>query len=451
MLDIKNTHNPDQKFEVKPTIQKLKAKPKLILTKQLLLEIETAHKVAKKGLEWSGALIYRIEEGGIDDLENMVIIGENLYLASIDDPTYTSYEVPEHINEINERYDIIASAFTGDPKDAKYWGLTHTHHGLPGGAYFSGTDTTELEGNASYFDKGMYISLIVSYEQPHKWKAKCAIPYTVETPESVMKHGSGINMVVSPATVKPVIGIVECELVMEFDEKKLDPFTIKRIETINLERLERESIREAAKATAVILPVTQGIGFQRGDIKSLSNIVKGIGETKSPVVTVKNEDQLLKLFQKRKSDRNGEAIYFLWNMLATLCSKSVKNDIEAINADSGKLHAILEEIDAIPEINTLTLRAKIVDQFDSFFQEFVVTRSDNEEADITLTTIDCCTILSSLEDQFSKVSDIINLLTEVRGAVNAPFASFLADMEISNAFSNNVYIESEDVILTEFG
>ena len=247
----KKTHDEDRKFVEKPISQKLSCKPRLILTDNLMNQISTAHKVVPKGLEWSGALIYRIEEGNIQKPEDIVIIAEDFFPGDIGSSAYTATDIADKMSEINEKYSIsdsqLEGQMNGTPEIIKYWGIIHTHHGMAQGAYFSGTDVAELEGNAFYHDQSMYLSLIVSYQPWDKWKARIAIPFTTEKPAITRQHASGFEFEVEEAKIEHVVCVADCEIELEYNEKKLDPFIAQQLERIGRRKSEAQRRNRSGK------------------------------------------------------------------------------------------------------------------------------------------------------------------------------------------------------------
>ncbi len=158
----------EEKKIVYPTIE-MEQKGKLILPDNILAQISYLHgKVGKE--EWSGMLMYDVRSGSPADAENFVLVAKHIFLMDIGTKAYTEYSPDGDIVDI---YDNI--------EEAMEWktGHVHTHHDM--GAYFSGTDTGELNDNVDKHN--YYLSLIVAFDG--KYHAKVAFLSDVETKSSM--------------------------------------------------------------------------------------------------------------------------------------------------------------------------------------------------------------------------------------------------------------------------
>jgi len=142
---------------------------RLILPDNVLAQITYLHgKVGKE--EWSGMLLYDVQSGSPADVENFALVAKHIFLMDIGTKAYTEYSPDGDIVDI---YDNI--------EEAMEWktGHIHTHHDM--GAYFSGTDESELNDNVDKHN--YYLSLIVSFDG--KYHAKVAFLSDVETSSSM--------------------------------------------------------------------------------------------------------------------------------------------------------------------------------------------------------------------------------------------------------------------------
>lgn len=142
------------------------------MTEELLNQVKIAHNICPKDKEWSGALIYKVVEGGIENIEEIKLEAVGFIMMDIGTETATSYTFEEHFFDILEEYPQL------DPVSSKYdsayrMGHIHTHHSMS--AYFSKVDESELDTNCINYD--FYLSLIVAYSG--KFVAKIAISTTV--------------------------------------------------------------------------------------------------------------------------------------------------------------------------------------------------------------------------------------------------------------------------------
>lgn len=197
------------------TVINLKKSATLILTQELLLKIHYFHHRVRSGAEWSGILKYDVESGDMKDPENWILKAHDLILMDEGTAGYTEYEY--------------------DPQDAYSWdqvqeamenekplGHIHTHHNM--GAFFSGTDTSELHDNAP--NHAFYLSLIVNYKEPDKWVAKVAICGEL-TEKGTIKQNSmfsflkkGKNKTVQIDKKTPVLYLIDCNIEVEESAKE---------------------------------------------------------------------------------------------------------------------------------------------------------------------------------------------------------------------------------------
>lgn len=142
---------------------KLKVKPKLFLSEDLLRSIKFLHKNISN-LEWSGMLLCRLE-GSLKDLNNLEVYAENVYPCNIGSASFTTYSHADHIDDVETlfpEYSLISDErWDGENCTSGYKLMQiHTHHNME--AFFSGTDMQDLYDNTSAH--GFYISLIVNYK-----------------------------------------------------------------------------------------------------------------------------------------------------------------------------------------------------------------------------------------------------------------------------------------------
>ncbi|KKL53720.1 hypothetical protein LCGC14_2272630, partial [marine sediment metagenome] len=130
-------------------ILEMETKGTLILPSDFITQINYLHgKVGKE--EWSGMLLYDVKSGSPADPKNFILEAKHIFLMDIGSAAYTEYNTDGDIVDI---YDNI--------EEAMEWktGHIHTHHDMS--AYFSGTDTDELNDNVDKHN--YYLSLIVNF------------------------------------------------------------------------------------------------------------------------------------------------------------------------------------------------------------------------------------------------------------------------------------------------
>lgn len=157
-----------EKKIVYPTIE-MEQRGRLNIPNNIMAQINYLHgKVGKE--EWSGMLLYDVVSGSPADVENFVLEAKHIFLMDIGTKAYTEYSPDGDIVDI---YDNIEKAMEWKT------GHIHTHHDM--GAYFSGTDTGELNDNVDKHN--YYLSLIVAFDS--RYHAKVAFLSDVETKSSM--------------------------------------------------------------------------------------------------------------------------------------------------------------------------------------------------------------------------------------------------------------------------
>lgn len=133
---------------------------KLVLSDKVKEYIDLLHK--KIGAtEWSGMLFYKLIEGDIKSMKDLVFQSDFIYPRDIGSSSYTETTAS---GDVADAYDIYPDGIECSVS------LVHSHHSM--GCFFSNTDTQELEDNAKLYN--YYISLIVNFDG--KYCAKIAFP-----------------------------------------------------------------------------------------------------------------------------------------------------------------------------------------------------------------------------------------------------------------------------------
>lgn len=420
----------EQKFNKPDRIKLLATKPKIILGTKLIEQIETAHLKVKKDTEWSGILVYSIKEGSLEKLSELVLYAEGFYLANIGSSTYTDYEPSDHMEGLEETFDLIGASLAGKPK---YMGQIHTHHSLGGGAFFSATDTTDLQENAQGFSHFMYVSLIVSYQQVSNWKCKGAIPYTESKSEVIMNHESGLEIVLEEAKEEQVVAVCEFTIELEIDKKKLCPKTVKRVEE---ETAKLEELAKKAELTKTVnhmgYPVKNSYGgySPRGLVKSPNsfNLPKKKEE--------RTNEQVEQEFLSRKKERLNEAKWLLICILKQFVSEHVKLDIKSIQTYDLKIFSLFEEIDSDYTVTYQKLKNNIIQNWESYYDLFVVDTTEFAQMNQAIIIVDIITVLTSFEEDCKKAAYLIKIFDLVKANLTKVFKEFIK--------SDTIYIE--DVI-----
>ena len=183
--------------KVRPKEIKIPKVGKLILSDKVIEYINALHN--KVGaLEWSGMLFYKIIEGDIKSMKDMVFRSDFIYPRNIGNATYTSTEAG---GDISDAYDIYEDGIECST------GLIHTHHRM--NAFFSGTDKDELIDNAKIYN--YYLSLIVNFDG--EYCAKIAFPGTERVNSTIeMTDSDGNKFEVASEELNEVVLIGDVDV-----------------------------------------------------------------------------------------------------------------------------------------------------------------------------------------------------------------------------------------------
>lgn len=153
-----NDTKTETKIEVKKiTIPKV---GKLILSDKVKEYIDCLHR--KVGaLEWSGILFYKLIEGDIKLMKDLVFQSDFIYPRDIGSHSYTTTSASGDVSDAYDVYEAGIECSTG---------LIHSHNNF--NTFFSGTDMDELYNNAKLYN--YYLSLIVNFDG--KYCAKIVFP-----------------------------------------------------------------------------------------------------------------------------------------------------------------------------------------------------------------------------------------------------------------------------------
>ncbi len=130
-------------------VYNMEKKGKLILPPELISQITYLHSHCGSK-EWSGLLLYDVKNGDPSKPEDFELEAKHIFLMDIGSAGATDYETDADIVDL---YDEIPEAM-----EMKL-GHIHTHHS--GSAYFSATDTGELQDNVDKHN--YYLSLVVNF------------------------------------------------------------------------------------------------------------------------------------------------------------------------------------------------------------------------------------------------------------------------------------------------
>lgn len=213
----------DKKVESRFSERPLKSTPKLVLSRNIINQIDYFHKIVGKD-EWSGVLVLRIDSGSIENPKEFALTAVEILPMDIGTAAYTEYE-----------FDLAGDPYQMDKiggvmldKTLKM-GHIHTHHSM--GVFFSGTDVQELHDNAP--NHNYYVSLIVNFESPAAWKAKVVYLGSESRTGTLTRSYNGTNGPVVSAIdltkTEEVMYTMDLEIYIEVEDVKVSEDFSKRI------------------------------------------------------------------------------------------------------------------------------------------------------------------------------------------------------------------------------
>lgn len=206
---------------------------KLVLTERLMSQIHLLHAIGGNN-EWSGPVMYTVENGDIDNPKSLEVVAQAMYPMDMGTSVYTEYDFePEETFDMHDFYPEIIG------KDKWRVGHMHTHHNMK--AYFSGTDDQELKDNTP--NHAFYLSLIVNHEG--KYVARLCIMADREVSGTSGIKFDNVKGVASKSTqnikhTEKVVYAVDLDVV--YPENTVPPFLAEFNKIA-----ERKKVREAAK------------------------------------------------------------------------------------------------------------------------------------------------------------------------------------------------------------
>jgi hypothetical protein len=189
---------------------------KIIITKELQKIIDYLHTTIGS-TEWSGILFYQLTKGDLNTLRDLEFNAKFLYPMNVGSSAYTEFE---YSGEIMNAYDIYPEAIECST------GLLHTHHNM--GAFFSGTDISELSENCKHFN--YYISLVVDFKRTYK--CKVFFPsITITTQKSTFKGKSREPLTVNLRREEEIILVGDLDI--SFEEEVIpENWLVERVITL---------------------------------------------------------------------------------------------------------------------------------------------------------------------------------------------------------------------------
>jgi proteasome lid subunit RPN8/RPN11 len=189
---------------------------KIVITKELQKIIDYLHSTIGS-IEWSGILFYQLTKGNLNTLRDLEFSAKFLYPMNVGSSAYTEFE---YSGEVMNAYDVYPEGIENST------GLIHTHHNM--GAFFSGTDISELSENCKHFN--YYISLVVDFKKTYK--CKVFFPsMTTTIQKSTFKGKSGEPLTVNIKKEEEVILIGDLDI--SFEEEVIpESWLVERVTTL---------------------------------------------------------------------------------------------------------------------------------------------------------------------------------------------------------------------------
>jgi proteasome lid subunit RPN8/RPN11 len=243
----------------------LKQKAKLVISQELSAQIMYNH-MSNPRIEWSGFLFYTVESGSLQDLDNLKLRAERMYLQDVGSAAYTSFEMTSE--------KIVDMACSVPDYEESRIGIIHTHHTM--GCFFSGTDKDELQENASAHI--YYLSLIVNNTGP--WCAKIAVPAIRKNNTTILRRDEETGEqrefsetgLTADSEAEDVLYLIDCDIHYELETWYIE----------NYNKIEEERTKYRT------------VGFQTGQNGNLNssqngNLNTGNGQTGSSIPFVYEE------------------------------------------------------------------------------------------------------------------------------------------------------------------
>lgn len=193
----------------------IEAVGKFIVSEQLQNEIDFLHS-AIGSIEWSGILLYTVENKDVSNMKDIVFVGKHVYLMNIGSSATTGFE---YDGIIVDMYDDLPDMIDDNI------GIIHSHHTMS--AYHSQTDLSDLDKNSSVYN--YYISLVVSFNK--KYACKIAFPSKGKVTREIELINTDGNKF-SKKMVEEESSILLSTIPVEFENKdvKVEDWFVKRYE-----------------------------------------------------------------------------------------------------------------------------------------------------------------------------------------------------------------------------
>lgn len=286
------THQNNSVPKKSSVVYEMNEKGVIIVSPTLAAQITALHKIAGRN-EWSGILLFRTINEDLEHPKNFRIVAEGVYPMDFGSGAYTEYDFSEDVLEVFEVYPKSCPETNRAPWK---FGHIHTHHSM--GAYFSGTDNTELRDNANKYP--YYVSLVVDFAGTYAAKVAFMAKTDRTTSYKVKNKWRKINH--QPEEVL-VTADLEVRMTTDawFDERVKD---LRRSKPIH--HIQHHSPSSPSITNSVIKPPS--------------------GITNQTSLWAKLRDKASYLFLKDKQKASTTVLYYVWKDLSeTLPTEADKN------------------------------------------------------------------------------------------------------------------------------
>lgn len=233
-------------------------KIKLLIPDEIKDKIQfLCKKIAKD--EWSGVLFYTVK-GDIDKASKMEITVKDILLMDRGTSTYTSFDWDE---------DVVG--YMMDNPDAIDWHKGHIHSHNTMRVFFSGTDDSELNDNCT--NHNFYLSVIVNNYTDIIGQVAFAAQPTTFTAKN--KAGKDYQLTLTQSTLKPLMMLYECEVVMNSTPIVVPDIFAERITAIEEKVATKKAEAEKARQKTLAETANYNKGKYEVDLRNKKDATNG--------------------------------------------------------------------------------------------------------------------------------------------------------------------------------
>lgn len=360
-------------------------------------------------VEWSGILFYTIE-GSIKDPSNLKINLEHILPLDMGSAAYTEYDFDaRYIDFLEEDFDVRSKWTVGQ---------IHSHHCMS--VFFSGTDSAELNDNASCHN--FYLSLIVNNYMDfiakvgtigEARKEDIIVPYNAQD-----ENGEWYEMEVANFKVDAKkLFVYKCVIVTPAKEITVDEGFSKNVAIIMLPKPKPLPVVQPRK---VYDNTPKGKGWQRNQEQREFDFYKGKGFDNSDVPLASRFAEDEEEEEEMVYNEEDEPYYIFIMKLYNIC------EMELVESDDPEI--VFEYFDLVPDLTPKDLSAFIMKRYMMTFYKEFPNSNENEFAIHSYRTLEI------LEDY----SILYPILTFSIKAINALVTQSIKDGKNSNRAASKI-------------